>query len=160
MCLRRILTPSGCPFLIKILICRLLSRVKFPLLCLYQSLQCNSVLHVVLHKPLVATVTLPTVFLPARTRSSSAPTCSTFTPSAAASPTAPCGSPSPLWTTAPWRACSSASSPSENCIWGRGKLKGRGRRPLRTLCSYHPTRRKTGIRSDEEQKLPFYRRSS
>lgn len=90
---------------------------------------------------------LTIVFHPAQSRSSSAPTCSTFTRSAAASPTARCGSPPPLWMTALWRPCSSASSPSESCISGRAKRKGRSSRHP-TIHHLYP-KRKMGIQSDE-----------
>lgn len=60
------------------------------------------------------------IFLSARSRSSSARTSFTFTLSAAVSPTAHCGSPQRLWMTARWRPCSYASSQSESCKFGRG----------------------------------------
>lgn len=96
------------------------------------------------------------VFLSARSRSSSAPTCFTFTLSAAVSPTAHCGSPQPLWMTARWRPCSSASSPSESCKFGWGTQdRWSSSRPA---MHHIYLKRKMGIQSDEklkEQKWPF-----
>lgn len=84
---------------------------------------------------------------------SSAPTFSTFTPSAAACLTLHCGSPPPLWTTTPWRPCSPAFSPSESCTPGAREADAQQCRTRR----FYQTRRKRRI-PIEEPKWPFFYR--
>lgn len=105
-----------------------------------------------------STYSTVTVFSPARSPSSSAPTSSTFSLSAPASPTARCGSPPPRSTTPLWRPCSSASSQSESCISKAGQQAG-GSRRYPGIWRYLPMRRKrrrrtttTRIQSDKEQR--------
>lgn len=59
-------------------------------------------------------------FPPAQSRWSSAQTCSTFSQILVVFPAAVCGSPPPLWTTAPWKPCLYESSPPESC---RGEVE-------------------------------------
>lgn len=91
-------------------------------------------------------------FRSAPSRSNSVPTCSTCCPSAAVSPTAHCGSPPPLWRTAPWRPCSSAFSPSETCMSARVKGDD-GSRPIIRKIYSKTVRRRSECTSD---KWPFF----
>lgn len=92
-------------------------------------------------------LTSTTVSLPVLSRSNSEPTSSTCIQNAAASPTAPCGSPPPLWMTAPWRGCSPASSPSGSCTSAPGTWKVWGRRSLK-IRHFYPKRRAMRIQTD------------